>query len=152
MIEEQEVALFPYMMKRVYFYYDIVSAKPAPWEQTEKSLPPLFQLWKEEKEQLKAYFSQRDRAAARAPMIRGLSYLIVLLFWLNGRRTQNVRTWRNELELLPLVPINCVERLQFIFDRCDAYHSFVQLDKLFEEAEKLFYKQKSIMKKGMSPR
>ncbi|MBB5323359.1 hypothetical protein HNQ34_000436 [Anoxybacillus tepidamans] len=149
-IEKTSDVPFPYQMKTVYFYYDIVSSTPLPWEQIEQSIPAVLELWNDEKEQLEACFAKRNRAAAREPMIRGLSYLIVCLFWLNGKRTQNVRTWEKEIEALALKPINCVERLQFIFSRCDVYHSFIQLSELFEEVTKLFYKQLAMMKKGMS--
>ncbi len=149
-IEEKRDVPFPMMMKTIYFYYDIIGFTPHPWENMEQSIPDVLQLWKEEKDKLEACFAKRDRRAAREPMIRGLSYFIVCLFWLNGRRTQNVRHWEEEINTLPLKPINCVERLQFIFERCDVYHSFIQLSELFDEVTKLFYKQIVMRKKWMS--
>lgn len=146
-IAAEERAPFPHMMKRVYFYYDIVPPKPGPWEQPEQSLPLVLGLWEEEKERLTELFAKRDRAGARAPMIRGLSYLLSLLFWLNGRRVPTIKEWRDAIEGLALLPLNGAERLQFIFDRCDAYASFVQLSELFDEAAKLLYKKQAMQRK-----
>ncbi|MCZ0754486.1 hypothetical protein M4I42_02720 [Anoxybacillus sp. J5B_2022] len=149
-IKERNDVPFPQLMKTVYFYYDLIGVTPPPWEQIEQSLPPVFELWQEEKEALATYFAKKDRARAREPMIRGLSYLLVCLCWLNGKRVQNVREWEKEVEALALKPVNVVERLQFIFARCDLYHSFIQLSELFAETEKLYFKKLVMMKKGMS--
>ncbi|WP_233252993.1 MULTISPECIES: YpoC family protein [unclassified Geobacillus] len=138
---------FPHMMKIVYFYYDMIEREPFPWSNIEQSIPAVLQLWNEEKEMLEGCFAKRDRRSARAPMIRGLSYLLSCLFWLNGKRVKNVRHWQEEIRALPLKPVNCPERLQFVFDRCDIYHSFIQLSELLEETAKLAYKQMAINKR-----
>jgi hypothetical protein len=146
-IEAKEELTFPQMMKNVPFYYDITAREPFPWDHIEQSIPAVLQLWNEEKTQLEHCFAKRDRRAARQPMIRGLSYLLSCLFWLNGKRVNHVRRWQEEISALPVKPVNCLERLQFIFDRCDVYHSFIQLCELFEETAKLAYKQISINKR-----
>ncbi|QPA32950.1 YpoC family protein [Thermaerobacillus caldiproteolyticus] len=152
-IEEEPDVPFPMMMKQTYFYYDLIATNDSvwkPWEHSEQSIPAVLELWKEEETVLQQCFAKRDRKAAREPMRRALSYLMVCLFWLNGTRTKNVNHWEQEVSKLPLKPINCVERLQFVFERYDVYHSFVQLSELFAEVMKLFYKQIAMMKKGMS--
>jgi hypothetical protein len=146
-LEAKEELAFPQMMKTVPFYYDITARKPLPWDHIEQSIPAVLQLWNEEKATLEHCFARRDRRAARQPMIRGLSYLLSCLFWLNGKRVSNVRHWQEEIHTLSVIPVNCLERLQFIFDRCDVYHSFIQLCELFEETAKLAYKQIAINKR-----
>lgn len=143
-------APFPEAMKHVYFYYDLTGIQ-APWAEIE-SLAAVFTLWHEERDRLESCFAKRDRASAREPMIRGLSYLLVCLHWLNGKRVANVREWEKEMDALALKPVNAIERLQFIFARPDLYHSFIQLNELFHETEKLYYKTLAASKKGMSPR
>ncbi|GMB07914.1 hypothetical protein EDD69_101227 [Thermolongibacillus altinsuensis] len=130
---------FPNMMKHVPFYYDITEEEQ-PWTNMEQSLPPLLELWKDEKETLASLFAKRDRKAAREPMIRSLAYFLSALFWLNERKVSNVCEWEKEVKALPLQPLNCLDRLAFIFARPDLYHSFIQLDELFEELTKLVYK------------
>jgi hypothetical protein len=146
-IEVKEELAFPQMMKTVPFYYDMTAREPFPWDHLEQSIPAVLQLWNEEKAALEHCFARRDRRAARQPMIRGLSYLLSCLFWLNGKRVSNVRHWQEEIRALPVTPVNCLERLQFIFDRYDVYHSFIQLCELFEETAKLAYKQIAINKR-----
>ncbi|WP_420768922.1 YpoC family protein [Parageobacillus thermoglucosidasius] len=146
-IEIKDEQPFPHMMQHVYFYYDMIEREPFPWDDIGRSIPAVLQLWREEKEQLESCFARRDRRSARAPMIRALSYLLSCLFWLNGKKVTNVRHWQEEIGALPLKPVNGLERLQFIFERCDVYHSFIQLCELFEETGKLAYKQMAINKR-----
>lgn len=143
-------APFPEAMKHVYFYYDIIGTK-APWEEIE-SLAAVFPLWYEERDRLESCFAKRDRASAREPMIRGLSYFLVCLHWLNGKRVEQVNEWEKAIAALAVKPVNVIERLQFIFARPDLYHSFIQLSELFHETEKLYYKTLAKKKNGMSPR
>lgn len=143
-------APFPEAMKQVYFYYDITGIR-APWEEIE-AIPAVFTLWQKEKESLTHYFAKRDRASAREPMVRGLSYLLICLHWVNGKRVESVKEWEKEIAALAVKPVNAIERLQFIFARPDMYHSFIQLSELFVETEKLYYKTLAKRKKGMSPR
>ncbi|AGT32482.1 hypothetical protein M493_11160 [Geobacillus genomosp. 3] len=138
---------FPLLLKQVPFYYDIVPTFPLPWEDIEQSLPALIALWREEKMELERCFARRDRRAARGPIVRGLAYLLSALCWLNGRPMANVVDWMDTVAALPHKPVNAVERLQFIFAGPDRYPSFVQLNELFAETEKLAHKQIAIKKR-----
>jgi hypothetical protein len=153
-IEGKPTVSFPLMMKQFYFYYDILAsretAEAEPWKNLEQSLQAVVQLWKEEREQLDILFQNRDRKAAREPMIRALSYFLACLYWLNGTRVKGIVNWEEEIDALSIKPINCKERLQFIFAKCDLYHSFVQLGELFDELIKLYYKTLAMNKKGIS--
>jgi hypothetical protein len=153
-IETTELAPFPLMMKKFYFYYDILACKEfvenEPWKDIGQSIPAVLQLWKEKREQLDILFQNRDRKAAREPMTRAISYFMACLYWLNGTRVKGIANWEREVNTLRIKPMNCVERLQFIFAKCDLYHSFIQLGELFNELTKLYYKNLAISKKGLS--
>ncbi|MBB6175580.1 hypothetical protein HNQ82_000390 [Anoxybacillus tengchongensis] len=131
---------FPLMMKHVPFYYDMTQEEK-PWQRKEQSLPAIFQLWEEEKRGLAPLFATRQGNKAKDGMVRGISYFLCALHWLNERAVSDVCHWEKEVELLPLSPLNVVDRLSFIFARPILHHSFVQLDELFTELMKLFYKQ-----------
>jgi hypothetical protein len=148
-VNVEAVQPFPNMMKHIPFYYD-VTEEEKPWANIEQSILPLLELWKEEKETLVSLFAERNRKAAREPMVRSLAYFLSALFWLNERKVGDLREWEKEVKTLPLQPLNCLERLAFIFARPDLYHSFIQLDELFEELTKLVYKTiaKRKMKRG----
>lgn len=131
---------FPMMMKHVPFYYDMTQEEK-PWQQKEQSLPAIFQLWEEEKRELAPLFAARQPKQAKDGMVRGLSYFLCALHWLNERAVSDICHWEKEVGALPLSPLNVVDRLSFIFARPILHHSFVQLDELFTELMKLFYKQ-----------
>ncbi|MBW7649535.1 YpoC family protein [Anoxybacillus sp. ST4] len=131
---------FPLMMKHVPFYYDMTQEEK-PWQQKEQAIPAIFSLWEEEKKDLIPLFAARQPKQAKDAMVRGLSYFLCALCWLNGRAVNNVNGWEKEVESLLLRPLNVVDRLSFIFARPALHHSFVQLDELFIELTKLFYKQ-----------
>jgi len=138
-IERKEIQPFPMMMKELYFYYDIIGTNK-PWQCQTESIPAVLSLWNSEKELLVNLYKQRNRKAAREPMLRGLSYFLSCLFWLNGTPVNDITKWVQKIEELEAKPINCVERLEFIFCNCDLYHAFIQLCELFDELAKLFYK------------
>ncbi|WP_051291349.1 YpoC family protein [Fictibacillus gelatini] len=95
-----------------------------------------FEIWRKEFEIIKQYFQVRNRKKAREPMIYQLSVFLQALFWANGRLTGNLCRWEKEIEPLPIQPVNLKERLSFIFEQPDHYHSFIQLSELFIELEK----------------
>ncbi|KFZ32472.1 hypothetical protein JS44_05635 [Anoxybacillus flavithermus] len=64
---------FPMMMKHVPFYYDITNEEK-PWQQKERALPAVFQLWEEEKRELAPLFAKRQAKQAKDGIIRGISY------------------------------------------------------------------------------
>jgi len=138
---------FPMMMKHVPFYYDMTNEEK-PWQQKERALPAVFQLWEEEKRELAPLFAKRQAKQAKDGIIRGVGYFLCALYWLNERPVENVCCWEEEVLSLPLRPLNVVDRLSFIFARPSLHHSFIQLDELFIELTKLFYKQMVQQKRG----
>lgn len=131
-------------LKEVPFYFDIATMKGReehkPWLDKKTSLPKVFFVWKEVKEELADYYHKRERKLARKQMIRMIALLIDGLFWLNNKPVTQLKDLEQEIATHPFAPVNANERLAFILKDPDHYHSFVQLVALFEESEKLFYK------------
>jgi hypothetical protein len=55
--------------------------------------------------------------------------------------------WQEEMKRFKHKPINAEERLDFVIKKPAMYHSFIQLQQLFSECHKLYYKLKAIEKK-----
>ncbi|MBM7692609.1 hypothetical protein JOC77_002039 [Peribacillus deserti] len=129
---------FPY---EICFYNSIESF--APWEHAEKVMPDLLALWHRESKVLADLFSLRKTDKAFLHMKRAISIWISALFWINSRPVC-VRDWSNQGSELALSPINAAERLTFILERPVLFHAYKQLNILFQELEKMFYKQIAI--------
>ena len=110
--------------------------------ESENLIIQMFKEWKEESVHISNYFKQRNRKIAYEPMVRGLANFISILTWLNGRLLTNLNGLLVELEKLTVKPINLNERISFVLNQPDHYHSFIQLSGLYTELEKLYYKQK----------
>lgn len=127
-----------------YFLVDILSLidqdAVKPWENREHYIPIVFERWKEVKEQLNEIYKQRKRKQARLIMLQQISVWISSLFWINKRPLEDLYNWRKESDNLSYKPVNLEERLTFILDGPDHYHSFIQLSELFVELEKLYVK------------
>jgi hypothetical protein len=106
-------------------------------EDMKKIITEVFQEWKEEAPSIAGFFKNRDRKQARGPMVYHLSRFLQILFLGNGR-TEDCKSgkWEQCVGQLPVLPVNAVERLSFIFEQPDHYHSYIQLSELFTEWEK----------------
>ncbi|MFD3446074.1 YpoC family protein [Microbacteriaceae bacterium 4G12] len=152
-IAYNEAQSFLETMENGYFVYDILTTKEAvyePWNDQEITIPAAFQMWKQEKEKIALLFRERKRKEARQPMIQFIAHLISVLHWMNGTPVVTLHSIKEELECLALKPVNVSERMTFIMEQPDHYHSFIQLSELYEEVEKLFTKM-MIMQKKTSP-
>ncbi|PGL71925.1 YpoC family protein [Bacillus sp. AFS055030] len=110
--------------------------------ESDEIMKEMFNEWKEESEHISNYFKQRNRKLAYEPMIRGLANFISILTWINGKMLLNLTNLLIELDKLQVKPINLDERIRFVLNQPDHYHSFIQLSGLYTELEKLYYKQK----------
>lgn len=126
------------------FYHDLMYTshgyhfEKLPWESTRTSVPILFDKWFELKAILIKHFQERDTESATAPMLTGLALLLDALHWGNGQPVTNLKEWETILKLFKNMPINIEERLHYIFRKPNHYHSFIQLDQLFNEYQKKF--------------
>jgi hypothetical protein len=97
----------------------------------------VFQDWKEEAPSIAESFRKRQRKLAREPMIYHLNQFLQVLYLGNGETFRNdPAEWKVSAADLAVLPVNAVERLTFIFDQPDHYHSYIQLSELFSEWEK----------------
>ncbi len=132
-------------LEKDYFLFDIAATLltqnefNAPWINQKDAVTTVLKKWKQQKEVIGEFFQKRDRASAKVPMIRSLSYLICCLNWVNEIPVHSLQNINAMIVGLKYKPINVAERLSFITDNPDHYHSYIQLSQLFEEFEKQFY-------------
>lgn len=132
------------------FYFDMLyllkkKLTGLPWEQEEISVPIIFKQWKELKPQLQEGFTQRKSSMQNeSALIHALSLFIVCLFWTNETYVKGLHVEDMMISDLILRPVNCEERLSFVINKPTQYHSFVQLQQLFDELEKIYHKGQAI--------
>lgn len=109
---------------------------------SDELITTMIKEWKEESELITVYFKERNRKKALEPMIRGLANFISINTWINNCIINNLEHLIVDLDKLNIKPINLKERICFVLNQPDHYHSFIQLSGLYTEIEKLYYKQK----------
>ncbi|MFB7140867.1 YpoC family protein [Gottfriedia sp. NPDC056225] len=127
------------------FYYEsqhVLSTNSFKPFESDEIIKEMFEEWKEESVYISNYFKERNRKLAYEPMVRGLANFISILTWINGQILSNLNNILLELEKLEVKPINLNERISFVVNQPDHYHSFIQLSGLYTELEKLYYKKK----------
>lgn len=145
-----ETSSFTEIMRQAYFVYDIAAVQLLevykPWKNPEEAILAVFSLWKETKQEIALLLRQRKRRAAGGPMIHFTAHLLSILHWMNGVGVSSLQNMDENMWHLQIKPINAGERILFILEGPDHYHSFIQLSQLYEEAEKQFFKQMAIKK------
>lgn len=111
-------------------------------DQYDERISMLLEDWVQLKKELTDIFENRDRKNALKPMLNGIEFFLKFLFWSNGMERNDV----SEEMILHLYwkPVNVSERLNFIKNRPDLYHSFIQLTELMVEQEKQYNKSLAI--------
>ncbi|MFD2445822.1 YpoC family protein [Bacillus sp. CGMCC 1.16607] len=103
----------------------------------------LLDQWSELKLKLIQLFENRDRKNTLGPMQEGIDLFLNFLSWSND-------IVRDDLSMnysaLHWKPVNVNERLEFIKQRPNLYHSFIQLVELMSEQEKQYRKKIAIKK------
>jgi hypothetical protein len=126
------------------FVYDIANHQGIkvykPWEDREESVRHLLSEWEINRGKLSGLFNARNRKEARPVVIVSIAYFLMGVFWVNRRRVEGLIDCRSYVSSLDIKPVNCVERLSYILNSPDHYHSFIQLTQLFEELNKQFQK------------
>lgn len=133
------------------FKYDIayyLGAAPhgLPWENTSDSIPSLLSSWKAKEDILNSLHQKRDRKAAKDEMIPALAWYLQMQFWINGQPVRSISDWKRDVKSLKWKPVNVEERLDFIIKKPELFHAYIQLQQLFTECTKLFYKSKALPK------
>lgn len=134
-------------IRKAPFIYDIVykvdqeQLVHGPWNDTVHSIEALFTLWRNDREEIATYFKLRQKSKAAEAMSFLTSVFLDALFWLNERPIKNLTQWEEEVSGLSAQPVNALERLQFIINGPGHYHSFIQLNELYQELEKVYAKK-----------
>lgn len=139
---------FIQLLKNHYFLFDI-EKRYEPWYEMEMGIPTVLDMWKEENEDISILFRDRKRKEARNPMIHFAAHLLSIVYWLNGQSVPGLKGMKNTFDELQVKPINFIERYSFIIEQPNHYHSYIQLEQLYVEVEKLYAKE--IIKKKKSP-
>ncbi|KPB06631.1 YpoC family protein [Bacillus sp. CHD6a] len=128
-------------------YYMGAAPDQLPWEMTSDSIPDILTSWREKEILLNSLHETRDRKEARKQILLPIAWYLQLLFWMNGQPVRGLTGWKKEVGRLQWKPVNVEERLEFVIKKPEMYHSFIQLQQLYTESAKLFYKMKALEKK-----
>lgn len=136
---------FEQMIAAEPLFYDIQShfkqsIDIKPWENRGDYIPVILNEWKKIRDLLKGKFRERNIVPYEDDVKKSITYFIVVLHWLNQVPVQRLKELQIVIAQFQLKPVNCVERLLFILQKPLQYHSFIQLEQLFIELEKLFHK------------
>lgn len=110
----------------------------------EEQIALLLDRWKTIKADLTELYKNRKQKETMAPMIEAIDLFQKFLLFANekGPEDQSYKVGSN----LKWSPINVTERLDFIKNRPNLYHSFIQLSELMHEQEKQYNKKQAIKK------
>ncbi|KEZ50681.1 MULTISPECIES: YpoC family protein [Metabacillus] len=141
---EQVLAINP-------FYYDICLKTGEqvlwrPWEHADQSVSAIMKRWDALKTTIASGFRSRQKKASRKDMIDGVSLFVCCLYWSSGKPVGHLDLRNTDWTAFDIQPVNVHERLNYILIKPEQYHSFVQLDQLFQECEKQFSKQMALKK------
>ena len=129
------------------FIFDMLHSKQIhikiiPWMQKAETVKAIVNLWKEKQESISSLHKERNKEQIKVETPGAIALYMNFLFWINGKPVSKLTNLDTELETLFWKPVNVTERLSFILNKPYLYHSFVQLNELFTETEKLFVKVK----------
>ncbi|CAM4102348.1 GTPase [Bacillus manliponensis] len=141
---------FEELIRHTYFLFDM-KHHYSPWDDIEHSIVKVLNVWKEEKTAIGTLFRNRNRKAARQPIIHFAAHILSIVHWLNETPVINIKQLEDHVKELQVKPVNFTERYVYIIEHPDHYHAFIQLVQLYEEMEKLYAKT-LLMKKRTSSR
>lgn len=121
--------------------------KERPWLNFDQELTRLKDEWKELESQLRNLFQERKGREAVRYVFQGCACFLKFLFWSNEKPV-NLHLLAEEIQQLEIKPMNVSERIQFILNNPKLHHSFLQLQQLFIEQEKVYAKHKIIRKRA----
>ncbi len=100
----------------------------------------LMNEWKGKSGYISNLFHERKIQEASFPMQQSIKNYIHLLFLLNKEKWDEELDGVDKLENFTYKPLNIKERIQFIQSYPHQYHSYIHLNELYKEAEKLYAK------------
>lgn len=96
----------------------------------------LFEAFDQQRPYIQQLFDERRFKDAIKPMEEAVTSLKVMLYELN-----QCSDLSEDVNQLPIKPINMKERLEYLDHNLKQYHAFLQLETLYEEVEKLYAKE-----------
>jgi hypothetical protein len=118
-----------------------------PTENSSDSISLLLTEWNTIKAELEILYRNRDQKNTLHGMKKGIGLFLRFLYWSNDSHVK-VKELK-PLDSLEIIPVNLDERLGFIINRPNLFHSYRQLSELMMEQEKLYAKT-NIVKKRLS--
>ncbi len=106
----------------------------------ERHLEEIFKQWCDERDKIATTFRERNKQATLEPMKKQIANFLDALFEMNNLQINSDDKVIEQIDKLEVKPINSKERLTFMIDSPNHYHSFIQLSQLFEELEKQYRK------------
>ncbi len=103
--------------------------------------------WKENQQVIAAFFRERRFQEAKKPMIHFSKQLVKALYELNNKSYQDDEDLNTVLASFTYAPFNSQERIPFILEQPHQYHSYIQLNELYKETEKIYAKAVILQKK-----
>ncbi|KAA0766784.1 YpoC family protein [Bacillus sp. SH5-2] len=140
---------FEEIIQNTYFIFDI-ERQYEPWNEIEKSIPTMLNVWKNKHEEIATLFRNRKKQEAESPMILFAAHLLSILYWLNEQPVHSLHNMEDYVNKLEVQPVNFMERYSFIIKKPSNYHSYIQLAQLYIEIEKLHVKKMITKKKSVS--
>ena len=135
-----DVASFPFIFDM--YQHNKISLNIEPWNHRDDSVKKIVNLWKIKQPAISSIHKERNKEKVMIETPSAIALYISFLFWINGKPVSNLTNLLSEMDNLTWKPVNVIERLSFILNKPYLYHSFVQLNELFMETEKLFVKVK----------
>ncbi|MFC7783580.1 MULTISPECIES: YpoC family protein [unclassified Rossellomorea] len=119
-------------------YFNEKALSILPWVDRELFISIILKSWGEGQKCLKTLFKERSKNTLH-PMKKSISQFYMLLYWSNSLPVQ-LNSDISPINKLSIKPVNVVERMTFIRNNPNLFHSFIQLSQLFEEQHKQFAK------------
>ncbi|WP_186577773.1 YpoC family protein [Aquibacillus kalidii] len=99
----------------------------------------LIEEWKSNREEVSKLFNERRNQEAKAYVEKYLSQFINVLLIVNSQQHNENRLAELDSDF-KYAPANVMERIHFIKEHPQQYHSYIQLNELFKEIEKIYAK------------
>ena len=93
-------------------------------------LGPYFEQWKSVRDQIEAFYDEKDHQAVELMNAAIMNYSELLE---HGGKTFDDR---KDKAVYTLLPLNGEERFEFVKDKISSHYAYIQLDALFTETKK----------------
>ncbi|MCT2537350.1 hypothetical protein NC661_00160 [Aquibacillus koreensis] len=99
-----------------------------------------IQNWNKLSTELADLYSQRKGQQAMKQMDEQIANFKQALYLVNGFSWSENCNFKEDIATFKYKPFNIVERIEFIHNFTQQYHSYIQLNELYKELEKIYAK------------